>query len=77
MVGYSNYSHTSYISFGLGRWACPGRILAVSKIKMIVWSLIAKATPRLKGNKYDIVDPLNTTSVPPEGELILEPFWFE
>ncbi|KAJ7811771.1 cytochrome P450 [Mycena olivaceomarginata] len=66
----------SYISFGLGKWACPGRILAVSEIKMIVWSLIAKATPRLVGNKYKIVDPLNITSVPPQGELILEPFSF-
>jgi hypothetical protein len=49
---------------------------AVSEIKMIVWSLIAKATPRLVGNKYKIVDPLNITSVPPQGELILEPFSF-
>ncbi|KAK7063659.1 cytochrome P450 [Favolaschia claudopus] len=66
----------SYISFGLGKWACPGRILAVSEIKMIVWSLIVKATPRLKGGEYRIVDPLNITSVPPQGELILEPFSF-
>jgi cytochrome P450 len=65
-----------YIPFGLGRWACPGRILAVSEIKMIVWSILVKATPRLDGNKYRIVDPLNITSVPPEGELILEPFSF-
>ncbi|KAF7347269.1 hypothetical protein MVEN_01482000 [Mycena venus] len=69
-------SSASYISFGLGRWACPGRILAVSEIKMIVWSLLVKATPRLEGNKYRIVDPLNITSVPPQGELILEPFSF-
>ncbi|KAJ7238517.1 cytochrome P450 [Mycena haematopus] len=69
-------SSASYISFGLGKWACPGRILAVSEIKIIVWSLIVKATPRLEGNKYEIVDPLNITSVPPKGELILDPFSF-
>ncbi|KAJ7877461.1 cytochrome P450 [Mycena leptocephala] len=69
-------SSASYISFGMGRWACPGRILAVSEIKMIVWSIIAKSTPRLEGNKYTIVDPLNITSVPPQGELVLEPFSF-
>ncbi|KAJ7045118.1 cytochrome P450 [Mycena alexandri] len=69
-------SSISYIPFGFGRWACPGRILAVSEIKMIVWSIIVKATPRLEGNEYKIVDPLNVTSVPPEGVLILEPFSF-
>ncbi|KAJ7157267.1 cytochrome P450 [Mycena filopes] len=69
-------SSISYIPFGFGRWACPGRILAVSEIKMIVWSIIVKATPRLKGNEYRVVDPLNVTSVPPEGVLILEPFSF-
>ncbi|KAJ7447261.1 cytochrome P450 [Mycena latifolia] len=69
-------SSISYIPFGLGRWSCPGKILAVSEIKMIVWSIIVKATPRLDGNKYKIVDPLNITSVPPEGQLILEPFSF-
>ncbi|KAJ7166517.1 cytochrome P450 [Mycena crocata] len=69
-------SSVSYIPFGLGRWACPGRVLAISEIKMIVWSIIVKATPRLEGNKYQIVDPLNITSVPPEGRLILESFSF-
>ncbi|KAJ6606831.1 cytochrome P450 [Mycena sp. CBHHK59/15] len=69
-------SSVSYIPFGMGRWSCPGRILAVSEIKMIVWSIITKATPRLDGNRYTIVDPLNITSVPPEGQLILEPYSF-
>ncbi|KAJ6541702.1 cytochrome P450 [Mycena capillaripes] len=69
-------SSASYIPFGMGRWACPGRILAVSEIKMIVWSMIVKSTPRLEGNKYKIVDPLNITSVPPQGQLVLDPFSF-
>ncbi|KAJ7608774.1 cytochrome P450 [Roridomyces roridus] len=67
-------SSASYIPFGIGRWACPGRVLAVSEIKMIVWSLIVKSTPRLEGNKYRVVDPLNITAVPPEGDLVLEPY---
>ncbi|EGN93828.1 hypothetical protein SERLA73DRAFT_163251 [Serpula lacrymans var. lacrymans S7.3] len=66
----------SYHPFGLGRWACPGRVLAVAEMKMIVWSIVSKATPRLKDNTYQVVDPLNVTSVPPVGELILEPFSF-
>ncbi|KAJ7762300.1 cytochrome P450 [Mycena maculata] len=70
-------SSPNYIPFGLGRWSCPGKVLAVSEIKMIVWSMIVKSTPRLDGNKYNIVDPLNITSVPPDGQLILEPFSFQ
>ncbi|KAH8108863.1 cytochrome P450, partial [Phellopilus nigrolimitatus] len=82
---------TSYFPFGLGRWACPGRVLAVAgmfpfflflvsiqlttgtEIKMIVWAILCQATPILEGNSYRIVDPLNTTSVPPEGNLMLLP----
>ncbi|KAH8114086.1 cytochrome P450 [Phellopilus nigrolimitatus] len=64
----------SYFPFGLGRWACPGRTLAVAEIKMIVWSIICQATPVLKGNSYRITDPLNITSVPPVGEMSFIPF---
>ncbi|THU84769.1 cytochrome P450 [Dendrothele bispora CBS 962.96] len=62
----------SYFPFGLGRWACPGRFLAVAEIKMAVLFLITHATPRLKDNAYRIRDPLNITSVAPEGDLYLE-----
>ncbi|KZT01479.1 cytochrome P450 [Laetiporus sulphureus 93-53] len=64
-----------YFPFGLGRWACPGRYLAVTEIKMIVWSMVCRATPRLEGDAFTVIDPLNVTSVPPEGELILEPLY--
>ncbi|KAF5350746.1 hypothetical protein D9758_010373 [Tetrapyrgos nigripes] len=63
----------SYFPFGLGRWACPGRFLAVAEIKMAVLYLITYATPCLKDDKYRIRDPLNITSVPPEGEFLLYP----
>ncbi|KIJ58753.1 hypothetical protein HYDPIDRAFT_119272 [Hydnomerulius pinastri MD-312] len=55
----------NYLPFGVGRWACPGRILAITEIKMIVSTLVAIATPELEGGKYKVVDPLNITSVPP------------
>ncbi|KAH7884901.1 cytochrome P450 [Phlebopus sp. FC_14] len=60
-----------YLPFGFGRWACPGRILAVTEIKMIVATILAIATPELEGGKYTVVDPLNVTSVPPVGRLLL------
>lgn len=78
-----------YFPFGLGRWACPGRALAVagvsvaavldsililvSEIKLMVMYMIMYSTPTLKGNAYTVVDPLNTTSVPPKGQLIIHP----
>jgi hypothetical protein len=43
------------------------------EIKMIVLTLIASSTPVLEGDDYRIVDKLNITSVPPEGEFKLLP----
>ncbi|KAJ3925076.1 MAG: cytochrome P450 [Lentinula lateritia] len=63
----------SYFPFGLGRWACPGRFLAIDEIKIIAWSIIGHSTPCLKGNAYQITDPLNITSVPPKATIILQP----
>ncbi|KAJ4464453.1 cytochrome P450 [Lentinula edodes] len=63
----------SYFPFGLGRWACPGRFLAINEIKIIAWSIIGRSTPCLKGNAYQITDPLNITSVPPKATIILQP----
>jgi len=62
-----------YLAFGLGRWACPGRALAVAEIKMSVLTLILVSTPELEGGRYDIVDKLNITSVPPQGRFRLRP----
>ncbi|KAK0222167.1 cytochrome P450 [Armillaria fumosa] len=63
----------SYWPFGLGRFACPGRALAVAEIKLAVFFLIGRAFPSLEGDKYEVVDPLNVTSVPPVGQLLLRP----
>ncbi|KAF8893746.1 cytochrome P450 [Mucidula mucida] len=61
----------SYFPFGLGRWACPGRGLAVAEIKLLVLSIITRANISLEGDSYDIIDPLNVTSVAPQGKFLL------
>ncbi|KAI0701240.1 cytochrome P450 [Cerioporus squamosus] len=63
----------AHIVFGLGRFACPGRVLAVNEIKLIVMSLIARATPTLLEGKFEVSDPLNTVTQPPKGTLVFQP----
>ncbi|RPD64783.1 cytochrome P450 [Lentinus tigrinus ALCF2SS1-6] len=63
----------AHIVFGLGRFACPGRVLAVNEIKLIVMSLIARATPTLLEGKFEVADPLNTVTQPPKGTLVFQP----
>ncbi|KAJ7251224.1 cytochrome P450, partial [Mycena rebaudengoi] len=59
---------SSYWPFGLGRFACPGQI------KLMLFALIARADLSMEGDTYTVVDPLNTTAVPPQGQLLLKPF---
>jgi len=40
---------------------------------MIVLALLATSTPEIEGGKYIVTDPLNVTSVPPLGKLLLRP----
>lgn len=40
---------------------------------MIVLALLATSTPEIEGGSYVVVDPLNVTSVPPVGRLLLRP----
>ncbi|KAH9854415.1 cytochrome P450, partial [Lenzites betulinus] len=64
----------AHIVFGLGRFACPGRVLAINvEIKLIVLSLIARATPTLLEGKFEVSDPLNTVTQPPKGTLVMVP----
>ncbi|KAG6909192.1 hypothetical protein DXG01_001706 [Tephrocybe rancida] len=63
----------SYWPFGLGRFACPGRILAIAEIKLMVLTLISRVDISMEGGKYEIVDPLNTVAVPPRGQLLFLP----
>ncbi|KAI0801421.1 cytochrome P450 [Fomes fomentarius] len=60
----------AHIVFGLGRFACPGRVLAINEIKLIVMSLIARSTPVLLEGKFEVADPLNTVTQPPKGTLV-------
>ncbi len=41
------------------------------EIKMIVLTLLSLSTPALAGGEYEVVDPLNITSAPPVGRLLL------
>ncbi|KNG87425.1 hypothetical protein ANOM_004275 [Aspergillus nomiae NRRL 13137] len=61
-----------HLSFGLGRWACPGRFLAVAEIKLAVFALLADMRLELVGGVYDVADKFNITGNPPEGELVFK-----
>lgn len=60
-----------FISFGLGRWACPGRHLAIAEIKIILISLFDKFDVQLKTGDFATPDPMNATSVAPEGIVLV------
>lgn len=62
-----------FISFGLGRWACPGRHLAVAEIKMVIIALFADNDVRIEKDSFVITDPMNATSVAPQAGLSLRP----
>ena len=38
---------------------------------MIILALLATSMPEIEGGKYTVADPLNVTSVPPLGRLLL------
>ncbi|KAJ7902360.1 cytochrome P450, partial [Mycena leptocephala] len=61
----------SYIPFGLGRFACPGRGLAITEVKLVILAFIAKATPTLENGSYQITDPMNTAAVAPSATLLV------
>ncbi|KAH9829481.1 cytochrome P450 [Rhodofomes roseus] len=63
----------THIVFGLGRFACPGRVLAINEIKLIVLCLIGRATPSLLEGRFEVTDPLNTVTQPPKGTLVFTP----
>ncbi|KAJ6595831.1 cytochrome P450 [Mycena vulgaris] len=82
---------SAYWPFGLGRFACPGRVLAIAyalfcsrrclanefylrrEIKLMIFALVGRADLAMEGGKYTVIDPLNTTAVPPRGQLLLKP----
>uniref|UniRef100_A0A8H7XLC6 Cytochrome P450 n=1 Tax=Psilocybe cubensis TaxID=181762 RepID=A0A8H7XLC6_PSICU len=64
---------SGYWPFGLGRWACPGRVLAVSEIKLFVLFLVNELTFELEGGEYEVVDRLLTSTVAPRGRILFSP----
>ncbi|GAP90667.1 putative cytochrome P450 [Rosellinia necatrix] len=60
-----------FLTFGLGRWACPGRQLAIHEIKIVLYMFFSKFDIRLKENTFRIIDHINTTSIAPEATLML------
>lgn len=62
-----------YLPFGLSKWACPGRFLAVNEMKLLVASIICRYNVRLEKNSYRVRDPITTTAVAPIGRLVLSP----
>ncbi|KAG4431081.1 hypothetical protein IFR05_013436 [Cadophora sp. M221] len=63
--------NNDFISFGLGRWPCPGRCLAVAEIKLILISLFYKYDIKLKDGGFSTPDLMNTTSVSPEAIVLI------
>ncbi|KAJ5964575.1 uncharacterized protein N7479_004451 [Penicillium vulpinum] len=61
-----------FLTFGLGRWACPGRQLAIHEIKIVLYMFFSKFDISLKGNCFWITNTINTTSVAPEATLLLK-----
>lgn len=62
----------NYLTFGLSRWACPGRFLAVAEMKLLVASLLYSYDVRLENDTYSVRDPITTTAVAPIGTLLLD-----
>jgi hypothetical protein len=60
-----------FLTFGLGRWACPGRQLAIHEIKIMLYMFFSKFDIKLKGNSWQVMNTINTTSVAPEATLLV------
>ncbi|KAK6504513.1 hypothetical protein TWF506_002707 [Arthrobotrys conoides] len=76
-VGTGKTSATTglgYLAFGYGRWACPGRFLAVLEIKSWLLALVKCSKFKLEGENYQVLDGWNITAVAPEGRLLIEPY---
>ncbi|KAI0531680.1 cytochrome P450 [Xylaria digitata] len=60
-----------FLTFGVGRWACPGRQLAIHEIKIVLYMFFTKFDVKLKDNTFRIIDLINTNSIAPEATLLL------
>lgn len=60
-----------FLTFGLGRWACPGRQLAIHEIKIMLSLFSSKFDAKVQEGSFRVTNTINTTSVPPEATLLL------
>nr|POE53242.1 25-hydroxyvitamin d-1 alpha hydroxylase, mitochondrial [Quercus suber] len=60
-----------FLTFGLGRWACPGRQLAIHEIKIMIYLLFTRFEVKVKENTFAVKNTINTTSVPPEATFLI------
>ncbi|EHK22097.1 uncharacterized protein TRIVIDRAFT_216144 [Trichoderma virens Gv29-8] len=60
-----------FLTFGLGRWACPGRQLAIHEIKIVLYMFFSKFDIKLKANTFRTTNTINTTAVAPDATLLL------
>ena len=60
-----------FLTFGLGRWACPGRQLAIHEIKILLYMLFSRFDIKVQEGSFRVTNTINTTSVPPEATLLL------
>ncbi|KAF3230200.1 hypothetical protein TWF191_010898 [Orbilia oligospora] len=65
-----------YLAFGYGKWACPGRFLAVLEVKYWLLALVKCSKFTLEGGMYRVLDGWNVTAVAPEGRLLIEPYMY-
>ncbi|KAK7946841.1 cytochrome P450 [Apiospora aurea] len=63
---------SDFLTFGLGKWACPGRQLAVHEIKIVLYALLSRFDIRLSENTFLIPNTINTASVAPVATLLLK-----
>nr|AVY05514.1 cytochrome P450 monooxygenase [Nodulisporium sp.] len=60
-----------FLTFGLGRWACPGRQLAIHEIKIVLYMFFSKFDLKLRADTFRVTNTINTTSVAPEATFLL------
>ncbi|KAL4862481.1 cytochrome P450 [Aspergillus spectabilis] len=64
---------SGYLAFGMGRWACPGRFLAIAEIKLLVLSLLSVAEIEVPPGTEIKFDKMDVAMTPPVGQLRLLP----
>ncbi|KAI9039121.1 cytochrome P450 [Aspergillus affinis] len=62
-----------FLVFGMGKWACPGRFLAVAEMKLLILTLIKAAAVGVADGVNVVSDDMTASWSPPQGKLCLTP----